>query len=169
MAGWDEILREIQTTPGNFDVVRRKYIHNLFELTGRNVIAYYSGFLTKSTAPNTDINDGDMSGFMNALKDIDTSKGLDLIMHTPGGSPTAAESIVKYLRTKFNSDIRIIVPHMAMSAGTMIACAGKEIIMGKHSSLGPIDPQLNGIPAYDILNMFTQARAELTNDPKLLT
>lgn len=169
MAGWDEILREIQTTPGNFDVVRRKYIHNLFELTGRNVIAYYSGFLTKSSAPNTDINDGDMSGFMNALKDIDTSKGLDLIMHTPGGSPTAAESIVKYLRTKFNSDIRIIVPHMAMSAGTMIACAGKEIIMGKHSSLGPIDPQLNGIPAYDILNMFTQARAELTNDPKLLT
>ena len=44
MAGWDEILREIQTTPGNFDVVRRKYIKNLSELTNRNVIAYYSGF-----------------------------------------------------------------------------------------------------------------------------
>lgn len=61
VAGWDEILREIQTTPGNFDVVRRKYIHNLAKLTNRNVIAYYSGFLTKATAPNTDINDGDMS------------------------------------------------------------------------------------------------------------
>lgn len=169
MAGWDEILREIQTTPGNFDVVRRKYIHNLAQLTNRNVIAYYSGFLTKATAPNTDINDGDMSGFMNALKDADTSKGLDLILHTPGGSPTAAESIVKYLRTKFNSDIRIIVPHMAMSAGTMIACSGKEIVMGKHSSLGPVDPQLNGIPAYDILSMFNQAKAELVNEPKLLT
>ena len=152
-----------------FDEIRRKYLGIMHQYTGRNVIAYYSGFLTKATAPNTDINDGDMSGFMNALKDTDTTKGLDLILHTPGGSPTAAESIVKYLRTKFNSDIRIIVPHMAMSAGTMIACSGKEIIMGKHSSLGPVDPQLNGIPAYDILSMFNQARTELISEPKLLT
>ncbi len=162
MAGWDEILREIQTTPGSFDVVRRKYLDKLAKLTNRNVIAYYSGFLTKPTAPNTDINDSDMSGFMNALKGIDTSKGLDLLLHTPGGNPTAAESIVKYLRTKFNNDIRIIVPHMAMSAGTMIACCGKVIIMGKHSSLGPIDPQFNGIPAYDILQMYTDAKRELS-------
>lgn len=104
-----------------------------------------------------------MSGFMNALKDIDTTKGLDLILHTPGGNPTAAESIVKYLRTKFNNDIRIIVPHMAMSAGTMIACCGKCIIMGKHSSLGPIDPQFNGIPAYDILQMYNDAKKELSS------
>ena len=163
MAGWDEILREIQTTPGSFDVVRRKYLSKLSKYTSRNVIAYYSGFLTKSSAPNTDINDSDMSGFMNALKDIDTSKGLDLILHTPGGNPTAAESIVKYLRTKFNNDIRIIVPHMAMSAGTMIACCGKCIIMGKHSSLGPIDPQFNGIPAYDILQMYIDAKNELSS------
>lgn len=162
MAGWDEILREIQTTPGSFDVVRRKYLDKLSKLTGRNVISYYSGFLTKPSAPNTDINDGDMSGFMNALKDMDTTKGLDLILHTPGGNPTAAESIVKYLRSKFNNDIRIIVPHMAMSAGTMIACSGKEIIMGKHSSLGPIDPQINGIPAYEILQMYLDAKKELT-------
>lgn len=164
MAGWDEILREIQTTPGNFDVVRRKYIKKLSALTGRNVIAYYSGFLTKPTAPNTDINDADMSGFMNALKGIDVSKGLDLILHTPGGNPTAAESIVKYLRMKFNNDIRIIVPHMAMSAGTMIACCGKEIIMGKHSSLGPVDPQFNGIPAYDILQMYTDAKNDVSKN-----
>lgn len=162
MAGWDEILREIQTTPGSFDVVRRKYLDKLSKYTGRNIIAYYSGFLTKPTAPNTDINDSDMSGFMNALRGIDTTKGLDLLLHTPGGNPTAAESIVKYLRTKFNSDIRIIVPHMAMSAGTMIACCGKEIIMGKHSSLGPIDPQFNGIPAYDILQMYTDAKQEIS-------
>lgn len=169
MAGWDEILMEIQVTPGSYDVVRRKYLAALHDLTHRTVIAYYSGFLTKPTAPNTDINDGDMSGFMNALKDMDTSKGLDLILHTPGGNPTAAESIVKYLRDKFNNDIRVIVPHMAMSAGTMIACAGKEIVMGKHSSLGPIDPQLNGIPAYDIIRMYDDAKVALHNDPKAMT
>lgn len=166
MAGWDEILREINITPGSCDVVRRKYLGLLSTLTGRNVIAYYSGFLVKPSAPNTDINDGDMSGFMNALKGMDTSIGLDLVLHTPGGNPTAAESIVKYLRSKFNNDIRIIVPHMAMSAGTMIACCGKEILMGKHSSLGPVDPQLNGIPAYDILQMYQDAKTELSTGQK---
>lgn len=164
MAGWDEILLEIQKTPGNYDAVRRKYLDKLFRLTGRNIIAYYSGFLTKPSAPNTDINDGDMSGFMNALKNMNTAKGLDLILHTPGGNPTAAEAIVKYIRVKFDNDIRVIVPHMAMSAGTMIACCAKEIIMGKHSSLGPIDPQLNGIPAYDIVQMYLDAKRALASD-----
>lgn len=169
MAGWDEILNEINTTPGKFDAVRRKYLRELSILTDRNVIAYYSGFLTKPSQSNTDINDSDMSGFMNALKGMDCTKGLDLVLHTPGGNPTAAESIINYLRSKFNSDIRVIVPHMAMSAGTMMACGAKTIIMGKHSSLGPIDPQLNGIPAYEILQMYLDAKAELMVNPKHLT
>ena len=62
-----------------------------------------------------------MTGFMNALKGMDCSKGLDLILHTPGGSPAAAEAIVSYLRSKFHNDIRVIVPQISMSAGTMIA------------------------------------------------
>ena len=66
--------------------------------------------------------------------------------------------IVKYLRTKFNNDISVIVPHLAMSAGTMIACSAKEIIMGKQSSLGPNDPQFNGVPAYSIKMEFEQAK-----------
>ena len=49
--------------------------------------------------------------------------------------PAAAEAIVNYLRLKFDYDIRVIVPQLAMSAGTMIACAAKEIIIGKQSSL----------------------------------
>ena len=81
---------------------------------------------------------------------MECHRGLDLILHTPGGFPEAAESIVKYLRSKFSTNIRVIVPHLSMSAGTMIACAGKEIVMGKHSSLGPIDPQFNGIPVYSL-------------------
>lgn len=95
---------------------------------------------------------------MNTVRGLDCSKGLDLILHTPGGSPMAAEAIVKYLRSKFGKDIRVIVPQLAMSAGTMIACSAKEIVMGKQSSLGPIDPQLNGIPAYSIQNEFEDAK-----------
>jgi len=52
-----------------------------------------------------------------------------------------------------------------MSAGTMIACAAKEIIMGSQSSLGPIDPQYNGIPAYNIKMEFEEAKQDLLDNP----
>ncbi len=63
-----------------------------------------------------------------------------MILHTPGGDIAATESIVDYLYCMFDKDIRVIVPQISMSAGTMIALASKEIVMGKHSNLGPIDP-----------------------------
>lgn len=162
MAGWDKILEEIQNSSNKnaIDAVRRKHIKKLSDYTGRNVIIYYSAWLSKN-AEQTDICDYDMNGFMNAVKGLDCSKGLDLILHTPGGCPTAAEAIVKYLRTKFNNDIRAIIPQMAMSAGTMIACSANTIIMGKQSSLGPIDPHFNGIPAYNIVTEFNEAKQDL--------
>ena len=129
MAGWDEILREQNETWSRSDYIRRKYLKKLSQKTGRNTIAYYSAFLTRGGEgiANLDINDLDMDGFMNTLKGLDCNKGLDLILHTPGGSPAAAEAIITYLRKKFDFDIRVIVPQLAMSAGTMIACAAKEI------------------------------------------
>lgn len=168
MPSWDGILSEIKicaakTQPSAYDVVRYKYLEKLAKYTGRNVISYYSGWLTRPTAWNNDINDLDTQGFMGAVNGLDCNKGLDLILHTPGGSPTAAESIVNYLRSKF-SDIRVIIPQMAMSAGTMIACSGNCIIMGLHSSLGPVDPQINGIPAYNIINEFEQAKKDLASN-----
>ncbi len=48
----------------------------------------------------------------------------------------------------------------------MIACASKEILMGKHSSLGPIDPQFNGIPAYNIRSEFEEAKEDLKTNPQ---
>lgn len=168
MAGWDDILKELGQTPSPQDFLRRRYLLQLSRLTGRNVIAYYSGWLNKKNIDGLDINDSDMTGFMNAVKGLDCSKGLDVIIHTPGGQPTAAESIINYLRIKFGKDIRFIVPQMAMSAGTMMVCSGKTIVMGKHSSLGPIDPQFGGIPAYNIKLEFEKAYEELKSDHSLL-
>jgi len=166
MPGWSDVFDEIsiaaQINP--HDYVRGKYLKKLHEHTKRNVICYYSAFLTK-TGDNLSIRDSDMTGFMNAVKDIDTSLGLDLILHTPGGSPMAAEAIVNYLRSKFGTNIRIIVPQIAMSAGTMIACAGKEIVMGNQSSLGPIDPQVFGKAAFNIKKEYEDAKAELLTNP----
>lgn len=161
MAEWNSILEELKSAEMPHDLIRKKYLKKLSEMTDRNVIAYYSCFLSKEGYAGIDINDMDMNGFMNVVRNLDCRKGLDLILHTPGGSPAAAEAIVDYLRNKFNSNIRVIVPHMAMSAGTMIACSATEIIMGKHSSLGPIDPQINGIPAYSIKGEFDAAKEDL--------
>lgn len=174
MPSWGELLNELQphvdrtgaNVPGlNNDQLRDKYLGLLAEKTGRNVIAYYSGWLKPGKSQNVDINDSDVTGFMNALKGLDCNKGLDLILHTPGGSPTAAEGIVKYLHSKFKDDIRVIVPQMAMSAGTMMACSAKSIVMGKQSCLGPIDPQYGGIPAYNIIAEFREAKADIENNP----
>ena len=85
MGSWSDVLKELQETESQYDYLRRKYLIELSEYTGRNTIAYYSGWLTKQGAPNTDINDSDMTGFMNCIHGMDCSKGLDLILHTPGG------------------------------------------------------------------------------------
>lgn len=165
MANWSGLLNEINSEGSTHDIIRRRYLKKLSTLTGRNVITYYSGWLQKPNAPNLSIDDNDKNGFMNAIYKLDCSKGLDLILHTPGGETAATESIVDYLRNKFGIDIRVIVPQLAMSSGTMIACAAKEIIMGKQSSLGPIDPQLMGMAAHGVIEEFTQAFTEIQADP----
>ena len=139
----------------------------LCDVTHRNLICYISAWLQSSVLnPEIQINDNDMNGLMNAVSGIeDRSIGLDIMLHTPGGVVTATESLVNYLRKMFDMDIRVIVPHMAMSAGTMIACSSKEIIMGKESSLGPIDPQYHNVPAQGVLKEFERAINETMAAP----
>lgn len=171
MANWNEIMNEIkqqQSLGSPLDIVRRKYIKELYKLTGRNVICYYSGFLSNSNHPDVAINDKDMTGFMTAINKLDKSKGLDLIIHTPGGEVTATEAIGNYLREVFGNNIRVIVPQLSMSGGTMLSCIGKEIIMGKHSNIGPVDPQIGGTPCYGIIQEFEKARNEIIENPKTI-
>lgn len=164
MGSWHSILSEIKTTGSAFDVVRRQYLKQLSEKTNRNTIIYYSGWLQKSGLDGTDINDADKNGFMTVIHGLDRSKGLDLFLHTPGGDIAATESLVDYLRAIFGTNVRAIVPQLAMSGGTMIACACKEVVMGKHSSLGPIDPQRGGIPAHGVIEEFNRAYKEIKAD-----
>ncbi|WP_137179456.1 SDH family Clp fold serine proteinase [Roseomonas sp. AR75] len=176
MPNWSDVLDEVNRSAqrhqrdlaGVFDTVRRRYLKKYFKKTGRNTIAYYSGWLTRSSIAGLEIRDEDKNAFMMAVHNMDRSKGLDLILHTPGGSISAAESIVTYLKSMFGDDIRAVVPQIAMSAGTMLACACKEIVMGKHSNLGPVDPQLNGLPAHGVITEFDTARREIAQDPSKL-
>jgi hypothetical protein len=174
MPTWGQILKELQTTKApqgsgwDFDSVRRKYLKELHDYTKRAVIIYYTAFLESRPVPPADLQIGlqDIPGFMEAVSNVE-EKQLDLIIHSPGGSAEAAESIVTYLRKRFDN-IRIFVPVAAMSAATMVALSGNEIVMGQHSQLGPIDPQFTiqtpegprSAPAQAILNQFELAKKE---------
>jgi len=164
MPTWHSLLNEIKARGSTFDVVRRERLKSLADTTGRNVIVYYSGWLQKPKIPGTQVTDADKNGFMTVIHGLDRTKGLDLILHTPGGETAATESLVVYLRAMFDHNIRAIVPELAMSAGTMIACACREILMGKHSSLGPIDPQLSGMAAHGVVEEFNRAHDEIKAD-----
>lgn len=138
MPNWGEVLKEIQgyqIDNSPLDVIRRKYLKIMHEYTGRNIIAYYSSFLQKPNS-NSSIDDNDKNAFMQTVHGLDKSKGLDLILHTPGGNTAATESIVSYLHSIFGNNIRAFIPQIAMSAGTMIALSCKEIVMGKQSNIG---------------------------------
>ncbi len=171
MPSWGELQSEIRSVPTAHDQVRRKYLAELSALTGRSTITYYSGWNEKGALAGQGlgdvfvVSDADKNGFMTTIHGLDRTKGLDLILHTPGGDVAATESLVDYLRSMFGTDIRVIVPHLAMSAGTMMALAAKTIVMGKHSSLGPIDPQLGGRAAHAILEEFKTAKEEIAANP----
>ncbi|GAB2511475.1 S49 family peptidase [Pseudoxanthomonas sangjuensis] len=167
MSNWSELVRELGQLGSGYDILRRKYTKDLADYTGRNVICYYSGWLQKPELGNLSaVNDNDKNGLMTAINGLDPKKGLDLVLHTPGGDTAATESIVDYLWSKFGKNVRCFVPQMAMSAGTMIACSTKEIWMGKHSSLGPVDPQFGSIPAHGVLEEFERAYKEIIEDPR---
>lgn len=179
MPSWGELLAELKpSAPGllpDFDGVRRKYLAAVHAATKRNVILYASKFTEPDPglAGSVSITDEDLQGIMDAVYGL-KGTDLDLILHSPGGSPEATEAIGKYLRTKFKS-IRVIVPHLALSAASMLSFIANEIVMGKHSFLGPIDPQfLIGTPtgarwvsAQDILEQFERANIECQDQKRL--
>lgn len=170
MADLTGIIEEIKKTNRRdaIDFVRNKKIKELADTTNRNVICYYSGFLENLDHPDVAISDKDVNGFMTAVHGLDKSKGLDLIIHSPGGSVSATEAIGNYLKNEFKNDIRVFVPQLAMSCGAMLSCIGRTIFMGRHSSIGPVDPQLGGISAYNVIQEFDEAKKDILRDEKTI-
>ncbi|MHA1221662.1 MAG: SDH family Clp fold serine proteinase [Candidatus Heimdallarchaeaceae archaeon] len=101
-----------------------------------------------------------------------TSENLDFILHSPGGSLEVAEFIAKYFRTRFKH-IRVIIPQGAMSAAVVLACTSDIIIMGNHSYIGPIDPQIlistplgtRLSPSHAILEQYKKIKKDYSENP----
>lgn len=165
----NQILQQQRQGDENpFDTVRRYYLQETAEHTGRNTILYSTNWTEVSeNHPEHSIQRSDIHGFMESVSGFESHDTLDLIIHSPGGSPEAAEQIVDYIRAKFD-DFRIIVPEIAMSAASLMCCAADSVVMGSHSSLGPVDPQIRirtplgprQVPAYCILGQFDTARED---------
>lgn len=66
---------------------------------------------------------------------------IDIVLHTPGGLVLASEQIACALR-RHQGKVTVLVPHYAMSGGTLVALAADEILMDEDAVLGPVDPQL---------------------------
>lgn len=177
MPSWGEILLELTSasvaggSPTLLDDTRDKYLSKLVAVTGRSVVVYATDFLGKG-GPGTSITLIDMQGLMEVFKDL-PGPNLDLILLSPGGEAEATERLVRYMRSKFEH-IRIFVPFVAMSAATMWTMAADEIVMGKHSQLGPIDPQISfsgnsSIPAGALIDQFKEANDQCVIEPKRIT
>ena len=180
MANRNEVMNMIakkhQDAQTAHDILRKDFLAALNGYTKNDTIMYSSTFTIRfpGVPPTaTQINDQDLSGFMSCVNGLKGEK-LDLIIHSQGGLPNATVQIVQYLRDKYKY-IRAIIPQNAMSAACMLACACDEIIMGRQSAIGPIDPQMsitrqNGtistVPAHSILSDFRKAKEEMTANPQ---
>ena len=88
----------------DIDKIRNSCLNDLHAKRGRNVVVYYSGFWQYGSVEGTEIRDSDMGALLKVVNGLDSSKGLDLILHTPGGNVETAEMMGTYLREVFGTD-----------------------------------------------------------------
>lgn len=109
----------------------------------------------------------DSEEVLRAIRMTPDDMPIDFIIHTPGGLALAATQIANAL-ADHKGEVRVIVPHYAMSGGTLIALAADKIIMDKHAVLGPVDPQLGQMPAASIKKAVETKPVEKLEDQTLI-
>ena len=112
-----------------------------------------------------DVNDSEE--VLRAIQLTDDDVPLDIVLHTPGGLVLAATQIARAIRAH-RGKVTVFVPHYAMSGGTLIALAADEIVMCRHSVLGPIDPQLGGMPAASVIRVAEEKPIVAVEDQTLI-
>ncbi|AGK62164.1 Periplasmic serine proteases (ClpP class) [Archaeoglobus sulfaticallidus PM70-1] len=113
------------------------------------------------------INVEDSEQVLRAIRTTPKDQPIDLVIHTPGGLVLAASQIAKALKSH-PAKTSVIVPHYAMSGGTLIALAADEIIMDPHAVLGPVDPQLMNYPAPSIVKAVSKKDPKDVEDKTLI-
>lgn len=109
----------------------------------------------------------DSEAVLRAIRLTQPDIPIDLVVHTPGGLVLAAEQIAQAL-IRHRGKVTVFVPHYAMSGGTLIALAADEIVMDPNAVLGPVDPQLGGLPAASILTVLDKKPVAEIDDRTLI-
>jgi len=134
-----------------------KSLNEIFAIRKRYIVAYVSNVVNPRIKSSRSIDNTDDLPFTELINSIPADvKHVDIVLVTPGGSGPQVAKFVDKLRPRFET-VSFIIPNIAMSAGTMFAMSGDEIIMSQGSYIGPIDPQ---VPNKD--GMFFPAQSILT-------
>jgi ClpP class serine protease len=153
---------------------RRKVLTRLGKKRGAQVITLIHrqeviSFLGIPLARYIDIDDSEQ--VLRAIRSAQKDVPIDIILHTPGGLALAATQIAMALKAH-PAEKTVIIPHYAMSGGTLIALAADHIIMDAHAALGPVDPQLGdqqGVyPATSLLKIVEKKKIDEIDDKTLI-
>jgi ClpP class serine protease len=123
------------------------------------------GFLGVPLFRFIDIDDSE--AVLRAIRQTPDDRPIDVILHTPGGLVLASEQIAHALRGH-PAKVTVLVPHYAMSGGTLIALAADEIRLDPSAVLGPVDPQLGEFPAAAIVRVAGKKPLERVDDRTLI-
>ncbi len=144
---------------------RKSCYEEIEQHRGRPLLIYATKFLEgvpQQGVPNF-IDLSDVDGFTDLINSVKGSKTVDVLLHSPGGRPDATERLVGLLRNKFE-EVHFLIPHSAYSAATMLALSGNSIVLHSSAILGPIDPQINGVPARSIKRGFEKAKERIAKE-----
>jgi len=155
-------------------IVRKNVLAKLGKSRGTQVITLIHrqetiSFLGIPLARYIDIDDSER--VLRAIRSAQKNVPIDIILHTPGGLALAATQIAMALKSH-PAKKTVIVPHYAMSGGTLIALASDKIIMDPHAALGPVDPQLGdaqgSYPATSLLEVVSKKKIDEIDDKTLI-
>ncbi|MCS7171595.1 MAG: ATP-dependent Clp protease proteolytic subunit [Aquificaceae bacterium] len=113
------------------------------------------------------INIEDSEQVLRAIRMTPPEMPIDLIVHTPGGLALAATQIANAL-VRHRGPVRVIVPHYAMSGGSLLALASDEIAMDPNAVLGPVDPQIGQMPAVSVLKVLEKKELKDVDDQTII-
>jgi len=112
-----------------------------------------------------DIDDSEQ--ILRAIRLTPPDMPIDLVLHTPGGLVLATQQIASALRNH-PAKVTVIVPHYAMSGGTLLALAADEILMDGNAVMGPVDPQVGEYPAVSLLKVVGEKDKNELEDKTLI-
>lgn len=165
---WYDFLQQGKQTGLTLEQIRSLRFESykkIEEIRNRPLIIYAANFLDflPEGAPNS-IEISDVDGFTDLINSIPAiNQEIDVLLLSPGGRPDAAERIVSLLRRRFTK-IHFLIPHSAYSAATMIALSGDSITLHPSATLGPIDPQIGGVPARSIKRGFQKVKEHIKKE-----